>query len=344
MSERDNKTPIMANPLIAVVCDIRGFTNFTSTVDSVNRSEQVDDPIRTALLGDYDNLVQRSQRVAMQTILQPVAEALQKDGSNLKKVWERQHGGKQKPLPCTLKSTGDGYLLAVELAHNYKPVSIALQSALAEPLTSGLINLVRKSKDKGQFRDMLEGFFNIWGSYLATRFEPTTFRVAGAIAIGTGQILDDEDVPEGWTARNFLEEIPGASSVLKLKSDAYGHGVNLAFRLCDRAGRADAGPYVLMDRRIGQLLIDGVRQTNKTPWVKLEWEDELRMPYGLLPTFDGYSLARFSFDKPLKGIDELWCYGLEEKKKKNPPTASARAKSVSKGAQPKKAAKRPSVD
>jgi len=310
------KTPTMANPLIAAVCDIRGFTDFTATVDSVNQSDHVDLPIKKRLLRDYDEIVKRTQRLAVQMIFDPVVKELGNPSSNLAEEWNHQYGT-SKPLPCALKSTGDGFLVAVELAHEYNAVSLDLQCALAEPLTRGVANLVRRAKRHASFRDMLERFFKVWEPYLAMKFESTTFRVAGAIAIGTGQILDTEDVPASWTAADFLSKIPRASSVLKLKSDAYGHGVNLAFRLCDRAGR-DKGPYVLLDRRIGQLLIKGVRKTKKTPWVRLEWEKKPVQPFRILQSFDGYSLTRFPFDKPLKGIDEQWCYALEEKGTEDP--------------------------
>lgn len=56
------------------------------------------------------------------------------------------------------------------------------------------------------------------------------------------------------------------------------------------------GPYVLLDRRIGQLLIYQERSSYK------------------MRTFEGYSHTRFVFNEPLKGIDELWCYALEDKK------------------------------
>lgn len=308
----------MANPVIAVVSDIRGFTDFTSTVDSVNRSDQVAPGVKKRLLEHYDRVVEHTQRAAIQHILGPLARALQQTDSGLRKAWVN-HGGKVIPLPCALKSTGDGFLVAVELVHNGIPVEVELQSALAKALTDGLTNLVSAAKEGGEFRKQLEGFFAIWQDYLALRLEANTFRVAGALALGTGQVSDKEDVPKKWKSAQFLNKVvKDAPSVLALKSDAYGHGVNLAFRLCDRAGREDrkgadgAGPYVLLDRRIGQLLIEPVPETeNKDGWVRVQWDAELQQPFKLRVP-DRYALARFPFNEPLKGIDEMWCYSFDE--------------------------------
>lgn len=326
MSEPSKKTFMMAHPVIAVVCDIRGFTDFTSTVDCVNQSEQVYPRRKMKLLEAYDELVKDTQLTAIQAILEPIIGELKNSGSELRKEWD-DYRGKDEPVPCALKSTGDGFLVAVELADKYSDVPLKLQSLLAEAMTRGVIKLVTDAAEKtGKFRRLLKKFVGIWGDLLALRLDETTFRVAGAIALGTGQVLE-EDVPPTWAAARMLEPIVGKLPVLKLKSDAYGHGVNLAFRLCDRAGRAkkkgddeNMGPYVLLDRRIGQLLIYEVPESNKGEGVTAPGGGSQRQTFRMR-TFDEYSHTRFLFDEPLKGIDELWCYALKKETEEKPPTA-----------------------
>lgn len=326
MQNSEKSISIMKNPLIAVVCDIRGFTEFTSAVDSVNKSEQVDGRIKKFLLEDYDKLVAHTQSMAVKNIIGPLIFALKNEKTQLHKAW-LAHLGSRSPLPCALKSTGDGFLLAIELATNGDPVSRPLQCAIAKQLMLGATKLVSAAKAHGEFRRLLVGFFKRWQDYIALQLEDDTFRVASAVAVGTGQVSDRENVPDDWKIAEYVygeqpknpakeREAQNVSTFLKVKGDAYGHGVNLAFRLCDRAGRKkhqikhEFDPYILLDRRVGHLLIDNVPIAKTS--VVIPWHPRSQQLYRML-TFPGYSLARFTFREPLKGIDELWCYALEEK-------------------------------
>lgn len=307
---------IMENPVIAAVCDIRGFTDFTATVDAVNLSEQVHPNIKDHLLKAYAELVKETQHVAVRKLLGPVAKDL-REGGRLKKAIDTYYGEtKRRNLTCALKSTGDGFLVAFALEptqQSHKPYGNEVQRALAQLLTKSLVALVDSSA-RGKFRSTLSRFLKVWQEYLALRLEPEAFRVAGAIALGTGQLVTDK-VPKGWVIWDVIRnKNVDPQSHLELMSDAYGHGVNLAFRICDRAGRGSKQPYVLLDRRVGQLLIEQVKQ-RKGPWFYRKT---------CLP---GFALNRFRFEEPLKGIDELWCYALEEfTSTKGPREGSAKKK------------------
>lgn len=88
MSRQAGLNQFMTNPVIAAVCDIRGFTDFTSTVDCVNQSEQVDPKRKVDLLERYDDLVRNTQLMALQAILGPMIEELKNDDSELRKEWD----------------------------------------------------------------------------------------------------------------------------------------------------------------------------------------------------------------------------------------------------------------
>ena len=189
-----------------------------------------------------------------------------------------------------VKSTGDGFLVAFKLEegveHLYEKRKNDRWKQCATNLVDGLKDLVRRAKpQKGAsytFGEHTYRFISNYGKWLGysahfLKDNRCCFRVAGAMAMGIGGLINDSSRdPEKW-------------------NDAYGHPINLAFRLCDKAGRleekgGDHSPLILLDRRTARLLMQ---------------ENGGR--------FQQWKLVPHDHGTELKGIEETWCFGLREK-------------------------------
>lgn len=265
--------------LIAVVCDIRGFTDLTARVDDYFQSNLVVPQRVGELLTAYSNFMITTQERAAELILQP-----------LKKLKIHRD--------YAVKSTGDGFLVAVQVAsgvhqrmdpddRDFDPEwkSIALH------LAAGLVELVKSAKVEnkaGTFGYETREFIREWGldiGYTQPDKKSPEFRVAGSMAMGIGSLaVRNKSVTEAPVG---MED--------PTHDDAYGHPVNLAFRLCDLAARVpddggECSPYILLDRRVARLLLATKNYASQ---------------------IESLELSPFRFPKVLKGIEELWCYGLQ---------------------------------
>ncbi len=275
--------------IMALVCDIRGFTDLTARVDEYVQSVLNPEATCKQLVKHYTLYMIETQRLARAKIIDPLL---------------RQY----KNLSYAVKSTGDGYLVAIELGAIYYHVPRSgfddnwLQKALR--LTKGLVELVKEAEPKaggGEFGILTYEFLKRWSEEIGVdmdwinskspRFDATQSRVAGALAMGTGFL-------SGRAMKDEAKDKPNLRY-----ADAFGHSVNMAFRLCNAAGRRreerqggrDVSPFILIDRRVARLLLAAEKRYDS------ELEQELR-GYGLIPYKDPIGL---------KGIEENWCYALD---------------------------------
>lgn len=262
--------------LIAVVCDIRSFTDLTARVSEFCESKLVPPDQGAKLLEDYTKYIEQTRTFAEDKIL-----------AGIKCPDE---------LSYAVKSTGDGFLVAVAVEdirfqldsgeYNQKWLDIAIG------LTEGLCHLIEDAEPtlgaKG-FGAQTTKFLNEWGCKLGfeadfddkTRSqEHNSFRVAGAMTMGVGSLVG----PTQDKSNNWLQY-----------ADAYGHPINLAFRLCHEAYRpADTPPYyspsILFDRRIARVLLS-------------------HSPDALFDSLKEARIIPYTLPRVLKGIEEAWCFG-----------------------------------
>lgn len=270
--------------LAALVCDIRGFTDLSSHVNSYAHNvfslrSKVD-----ALLRDFSILMSETQSRSLAVIRE------QLDGL--------------VPEPSyAVKGTGDGLLIAVEVGP-YDDVELqrirlgeskARHYAVLSALAHGLLQLVNEAKSVSDqpghgFGHATRQFLWEWRKEIGLPrgcLSPNSshFRVAGALTFGMGFL------------RSASDENPEKAGAASL-GDAYGHTVNLAFRLCDVAGRASArgaSPSILVDRRVGGVLRN---RPNRKNLIAGSAE-----PVKILP---------YQVPRAMKGIEEHWCYEIIE--------------------------------
>jgi class 3 adenylate cyclase len=225
---------------------------------------------------------------------------------------------KEQRGSAVIKSTGDGFMIAAKLADivdNALADATALQRAqtITWALLEGLRDLVDAAKPKGTADDTFAGktfrlikdkgpFLGIaWEDYIKSKAD---LYVAGGIALGTG-FFSEKKTPvatagpaEGdRTARTGKQGRRTVETTIFVERDAFGHAANLAFRLCDKAGREkEKTPPILLDRRVGKLVQPKLRQ---------EAERKAHT----------YELRAYRAALDLKGIEENWCMSYEEAEK-----------------------------
>lgn len=266
--------------LIAVVCDIRGFTDLTARVDDYFQSNLVLPNRLKRLVRAYSDFMLKTQLIAAKEILAPFR------GSECLKNF-------------ALKSTGDGFLVAVEVASGVDHRMSADETKYPDHwkeislrLALGLINLIGSAKVRqagDTFGIETYKFLKHWGldigySVPSDETDRPDFRVAGSMAMGIGSLAN----------RNTRAQKSSPSE--PTYDDAYGHPVNLAFRLCDLAARVNddsnvVSPYFMLDRRVARLLMS---------------IDEY------VARLKSKTLTPFRFEKPVKGIEEQWCFAFEK--------------------------------
>jgi hypothetical protein len=164
---------------------------------------------------------------------------------------------------------------------------------IVSALAKGLLRLVQEANSLSipqgfGFGLATRNFLYRWGSEIGLPPEylnphSSEFRIAGALTFGMGFL------------RSVSDEHPRTAGAASL-GDAYGHTVNLAFRLCAIAARplpgGDRTPSILVDRRIG-----GVLSNPPTPPRNGDEPVEI-LPYRVM--------------KAMKGIEEHWCYEIND--------------------------------
>lgn len=268
--------------LAALVCDIRGFTDLSSHVHSYAHNVFAHRARIQELLADFGRLMADTQHRSL-AIIQDELKAI-------------------NPQPTfAVKGTGDGLLIAVEVGPYDEKVLEEIQSGsrskplydIANALATGLFKLVDEAEsisglERG-FGSSTKWFVKKWGrdiglSGSCTKAGSLAFRVAGAITFGMGFL------------RPVSEEAPRNSGAASL-GDAYGHTVNLAFRLCNVAGRADPqanrSPLILLDRRVGAVLRMRRRRRGEP----------------------GPKIIPYRVERAMRGIEENWCYAVSFRKK-----------------------------
>lgn len=260
--------------LIVAVSDIRGFTSLTSRVNHfcqsrLNLPSEVDE-----LSKDYIKYMRETQDIASTTMKRFLTDS--------------------EEDPAVVKSTGDGYMVAVRLA----PIQDGAladtnerekAAATAAALLDGLRLLVESARPKEKMdhpEDTFAGktlrLIQKWGAYLGIseddyRFKRADLYIAGGIALGTGFFSDKSTVVSIQTKDGLVPKTI-------IERDAFGHAANLAFRLCDKAGR-DKVPDILLDRRVGKLVEAQVSGKKD----------------------HAYKLRAHRAPLELKGIEENWC-------------------------------------
>jgi hypothetical protein len=274
--------------LLAAVCDVRGFSTLQNHIDEYIVSgltlDGRGDEIAKENLNFMASTRKRAGKIFRDSLLR-----LGQDANQLK---------------YALKSTGDGFLVAVEIMllegvnwnrkkypKHWAPRAWALANALMS-----LYEDSKRSRDRASLGGMTSRFLRKFGKELGLAKKDYQkrglFRVPGALAMGSGTITRAIE-----SVRDNREGNRG---------DAYGHPVNVSFRLCDHAGRfneetEEISPEVLLDRRVGRLL------TSEKPPV------------------DGWVVE--PLDRvALKGMEETWCYALRKKKKTRSRRLSAKTR------------------
>lgn len=272
--------------LIAVVCDIRGFTTLTTRMDEYFHSSLLLPSHVGDMLAKYSSFMERTQKLASEMIVKPLKDL-------------------GVPTKFAVKSTGDGFLVGVEVAKirdhdnkvDFSPEDNKTASRIALRLVQGLKDLVIDAEliPGNKFGGEVYKFLKEWALHLGVEVpkreeRKPDFRVAGALAMGMGILEVRNESTAPYEAKAKKEIIP-------THDDAYGHPVNLAFRLCDASARASKGggapysPYILLDRRVARSLL---------PIEDLETE------------LHGWEIKPFELTKPLKGIEETWFYALSD--------------------------------
>lgn len=284
-------TPNVVNPaetpqeseacyLLVAVTDIRGFTSLTARVNQfcqsrLNRTEHVQ-----LLSTEYIQYMRSTQKLARTLMMKELPDYARGD--------------------LAVKSTGDGYMVAVRLDKVDDKALMSPESRdRAEEITWKLVEGVRQlvenarptDKEDGSFAGLTRKLIRERGIWLGIALEDyetgkADLHVAGGISLGTGFFSDNDvllqktDSSAGGQSADD-EKQPGLIQVPE--RDAFGHAANLAFRLCDKAGRGDKVPAILLDRRVGML----VRQ---------------KIPVGY-----NYVVRAYRDALDLKGIEETWC-------------------------------------
>ncbi len=269
---------------LALVCDIRGFTELSARAYDFIQSDRTPFEAARHLTNDLAKYMEQTRELTKEKIIEPLRRGLKP------KTWR-----KKIRLDYAVKSTGDGYLLAIKLddVQNQRSPRVSPKAWKKNALNviRCLAKLVNDSKPRsGKFAAVTARFVKKWGQRIgidakAKGFDRTARRVAGAVTIGNGFLYRSRD----WQKKR---DPPW--------EDAYGHPVNLAFRLCDKAGRltsanpgSDPSPWILLDRRVGRLLLED--ESGKSSRKVLN-----------------FRLRPFMERLVLKGIEENWCYALFE--------------------------------
>jgi class 3 adenylate cyclase len=195
-----------------------------------------------------------------------------------------------------VKATGDGYLVCIEIDKAaFLPEPPAFYKTLICEMAVTVWNLTRSSElndPLGKFATFTRYFLKSAGDEIGYNWSivrkrknnkvnaygawNTPFRVAGALSLGYTVFVNDESTRSDPDRR-----------------DASGYGVNLAFRLCDIAGRTKDSKYgetpaVLLDRRVGLALLEQKARRGR------KWK--------ILPLHQKLDMS---------GIAEDWAYGMQ---------------------------------
>jgi len=281
--------------LVVAVSDIRGFTSLTSRVNHFCQSRLNLSSEMSLLSKEYVEYMQETQVLA--------------------RLAMTSHLSEEDTKVAVVKSTGDGYMVAVRLAAiEDGALSENDERSRAQTITfallEGLRDLVENATPKGKqdhpentFAGKTLRFIQKWGSYLGIaeldyRLKRADLYIAGGIALGTGFFSDTTKMVNIFDDNGKPVVDDKGQPVLKLirESDAFGHAANLAFRLCDKAGREGRDgrnnvPDILLDRRVGKFVEASAKSSTHA-----------------------YKLRAFRTPLELKGIEENWCmsYGLED--------------------------------
>lgn len=295
------KPPISSNDhgtfheclLLAAVCDVRNFSMLQAHID-----EHI---VSSLTLKEHNQKLGKRKLEYMNDTRERATKIF------LKSLTKSMEKGEE--LKYAIKSTGDGFLVAVEVwDFDSKDPPPLLESkfpelwtrrawALAEALwvlheDSKVTNRREKQRTLGGLTSaFLKDFATELGLSKKDYTERGYFRVPGALAMGSGTITPAHGNERG---------------------DAYGNPVNIAFRLCEQAGKFNdkndrtkqISPPVLLDRRVGRLLASF--KPARSAWVVLPLDEVT-----------------------LKGIEEKWCYALQKRKQRRRrklATKSAKAK------------------
>jgi len=274
-AQTDNDT---ARPcyLVVAVSDIRGFTSLTSRVNQFCQSRLNLPKDVNALSAKYLTYMRETQDIA--------------------RTMMTQHLSPDDHNSAVIKSTGDGFMVAVRLADiTNNALTSARDRKRAQAITwallQGLRGLVDNAKPKpsadGTFAGKTYRLIKDHGSALGIALSDyenknADLYIAGGIALGTGFFSEKK-------IKVKIDE--GGKVVTKtlIERDAFGHAANLSFRLCDKAGR-DKTPSILLDRRVGMLV-----------------ESKLELKTAKKEEDHDYELRAYRTPLELKGIEENWC-------------------------------------
>lgn len=261
--------------LVVAVSDIRGFTSLTARVNQFCQS-------RLNLPTDVQRLSAKYVKYMRET-------------QNIARDLMTKHLSPDVVANAVIKSTGDGFMVAVRLA---EITNSALTSAadrnrardITWALLEGLRSLVddarpKASGDDKTFAGKTYRLIKEHGSELGIALSDykntnADLYIAGGIALGTGFFSEKKSTIK-------VEEDGEIIAKPLVERDAFGHAANLAFRLCDKAGR-DKTPSILLDRRVGTLVESEAGKTKK------QGDHD-------------YELRAYRTPLELKGIEENWC-------------------------------------
>lgn len=278
--------------IATVVCDIRDFTELTAHVH-----EFVSRPTTVRKRAD----VVLKQFLDLITVTQQDAERLLTPKSLLAQ------------RKFARKGTGDGLMLSVPLGA-WPPEGrlddewIQRAGKTVHEMAQRLVRYInsRKMAPGNTLASRLEAFLTEFGRELGIPGDSKTgvpkkpsLRLAGAMTLGLGFL---------FTAKEDAGSSTGGTTAYAVSpGDAFGHPVNLAFRLCGEAARLHAAdtrsrtrfppgdketsPNVLFDKHVGHVLL------------RYEKLNRPRKVIGVGP---------YARRLAMKGVEETWCYSLRK--------------------------------
>lgn len=278
---------------LCIVCDIRSFTEMQTRVHDLIFESLESEELKNFVRKKHRDYVQETQIMAYNKLTEPVVE------------WEKKY---EKNLQYVIKPTGDGYMIAVPMAYDNGDRQAHMELAGALIRSAYSLTLESDIKFASGFGALTRSFLQSCGDALGfseanihnegVRFDERTkgkrdfiintrFRVAAAASLGFATFVEAPDVdPKAKGLEKYLPQL----------RDVSGYGINLAFRLCDQAGRGYEdgrciSPPMLLDRRIGRALEAHNREKYKSeeaPYCVRPWWEQLR----------------------LRGFEERWAYYL----------------------------------
>lgn len=295
--------PIYAemSTVLCIVCDIRSFTELETRVhDLIFETLDYGEYCKKREVRDaHKQYVEETQKYAYEKLTAPIEK------------WIAD--GHERPRHV-IKATGDGFMLALSMAEGGRIFTDMVP--LAYHLVLSAYSLTIESAidaDEKLFGSYTKKFLKSHGDILGFNYEDlqkdgvefeqngtvghiknTRFRVAAAATLGFANFVNPVKIPEDPEGI-ILRYLPRLE-------DVSGYGINLAFRLCDQAGRgfgpekSTATPPMLLDRRLGRIIRDYLPERYKD-------------------TTSPFSVRPWPVHLTMKGLEERWAYQLLQEQK-----------------------------